>query len=63
MMPMDKNSTQFISFFEIRTHGIDLYEDAWGMYCEAEMLDLLRTKEITPGKRLTSQLIDKIRKQ
>jgi hypothetical protein len=63
MTPMDKNSTRFISLNEIKTHGIDLYEDAWGIFCDSEMLDLLRTNEIKPGKRITNQLIDKIRKQ
>jgi hypothetical protein len=64
MTPMDRNFTQFISYHEIDIQGIDLYEDAWGLFCEyGDMINLLRENEIKPGKRLTSQLMEKIRKQ
>jgi len=64
MKPMGLNSTPFITYQDIIVDGIDLYEDAFGICPEfSNLFDMLRQVNIVPDKRLTCQLIEKIRKQ
>jgi len=55
--------TPFISYQEIKTDGIDIYEDAYGL-CQdfSDVIGLLKQVKPAPGKRLTRRLIAKIRK-
>lgn len=63
MKPMGLNSTPFLSYHEIETSKIDLYEDAWGFNSEfCDVITLIRMVKPDPGKRLTNKLITKIRK-
>jgi hypothetical protein len=63
MKPMDLNSTPFLSYREIKTDTIDLYEDAFGLYQQfSDVIGILNLVKPLPGKRLTSLLIEKIRK-
>jgi hypothetical protein len=63
MKPMGLTSTPFISYHEIKTDGIDIYEDAFGL-CQdfSDVIGLLKQVKPDPGKRLTHRLIAKIRK-
>jgi hypothetical protein len=62
MKPMGLNSTHFISYRDIKTENIDLYEDAWGLSSEYyDVIDLLTLAKPEPSKRLTKKLIEKIR--
>ena len=64
MKPMGLNSTQFISYQEIRTEDIDLIEDAFGFCSEFnDVIALLEELKAVPGKRLTKSLIQKVRKK
>jgi len=61
---MGLNSTQFITYHDIKVEDVDLIEDAWGFnyeYCD--VINFLRQIEIVAGRRLTTRLLDKIRKQ
>jgi len=63
MKPMGITSTHFLSFNEIRTEGIDLYEDAFGLYQQFDdVTGYLRQIKPVPGKRLIRRLIARIRK-
>jgi hypothetical protein len=63
MKPMGLNSTQFLSYHDIKVKHIDLFEDAWGLNSEfSDVIGLLRQLKPAPGKRLTKTLIGKIRK-
>jgi hypothetical protein len=63
MMPMGLNSTHFLSYREISTENIDLFDDAWGFYQEFKtVFDLLGHLNPEPDKRLTRRLIKRIRK-
>lgn len=63
-VPMDKNSTPFISFSEINVDEIDLYEDAWGYSSQfLDVLELLGKINVVPSDRLTKDLIEMIRRQ
>jgi hypothetical protein len=63
MKPMGLTSTPFLSFNDIKTDGIDLYEDAWGFYPQfGDVIRLLKQVNPVPGRKLTSRLIQKIRK-
>jgi hypothetical protein len=63
-MPMGLTSTPFISYHDIRIDEIDLFEDAFGIYPEfSDVIEILRQLNIVAGESLTSDLIDKIRKQ
>ena len=64
MKPMGLNSTPFISYHEINVDEIDLIEDAWGFNSEfCDVIELLgQIKVVFPGC-LTSNLIEKVRKQ
>ncbi len=63
-MPMNKNSTQLISFNSIETGDIDLFEDAFGL--DSVFIDIIgflgKTRPVMPDNYLTEKLIDKIRK-
>jgi len=63
MKPMGLTFTPFISYQEIETDGIDIYEDAYGL-CQdfSDVIGLLKQVKPAPGKRLTRRLIAKIRK-
>jgi len=64
MKPMGLNSTQFISYRDIKVKEIDLIEDAWGLNSEFwDVISVLGQLKVIPGKSLTRNLIRKIRKQ
>lgn len=64
MKPMGLNSTQFISYHDIRTENIDLIEDAFGLNSEFhDVIAILGKIKFVPGERLTKSLIKKIRKK
>jgi hypothetical protein len=63
MTPMGLNSTPFLSYREIKTDRIDLFEDAFGLsaqYCG--VIGLLNMVKPVPGKHLTRRLMKTIRK-
>jgi hypothetical protein len=63
MTPMGLNSTPFLSYREIQTDKIDLFEDAFGIYAQfSDVIGILNQVKPVPGKRLTRRLIEKIRK-
>jgi len=60
---MGLNFTPFLSYREIKTDKIDLFEDAFGICSQfSDMIGLLNMVKPVPGKRLTRRLIAKIRK-
>ena len=60
---MDLNSTPFLSYRDIKTDRIDLFEDAFGLYAQySDVIGLLNTVKPVPGKRLTRRLMKTIRK-
>ncbi len=62
MMPMDKTSTPFLSYHDIITDEIDLFEDAWGFCSEfSDVTTLLQLVQPFPEYKLIDRLIDKIR--
>ena len=64
MKPMGLNFTRFISYYEINVEEIDIIEDAFGFnsnFCD--VIELLGQIEAVPGKRLTENLIEQIRKK
>lgn len=64
MKPMDLISTQFLSYHEIKTEGIDIYEDAFGFNQQFDdVIGYLKQVKPVPEKRLTRRLITKIRKR
>jgi len=64
MKPMDLNSTPLISYHDIKVHEIDILEDAWGINSEFyKVIELLRQLNPEPDSRLTTSLIEKIRKK
>jgi hypothetical protein len=61
--PMGLNSTQFISYHEIKVKDLDLIEDAWGINSEfSDVIKFLDLIKPVPGRRITKSMIDKIRK-
>ena len=59
---MDLTSTPFLSYREIRTDEIDLYEDAWGFFTEfSDVISLLRLIKPVPDEKVVSRTIKKIR--
>ena len=63
MKPMRLTSTHFLSYREIKTEGIDLYEDAFGLYQQfSDVIGYLKQVKPVPEKRLTRRLIAKTRK-
>jgi hypothetical protein len=64
MKPMGLNFTTFISYHEIDVEKIDIIEDAWGINSEfCDVIRFLGQFKAVPGKSLTKQLIEKVRKQ
>lgn len=64
MKPMGSTSTHFLSYREINTEGIDLYDDAWGFYQQfSDVIDILKLLRPVPDARLTRQLIKKVRRK
>jgi len=56
-------STPFLSYHEIKTEGIDLFEDAFGLNTEFfDVIELLKQVKPVSQKWLTRRLIEKIRK-
>ena len=63
MKPMGLTSTPFISYHEIKTDNLDLFEDAWGLSSRfGDVIGLLRQVKPEPEEDLIEKLIDKIRK-
>jgi len=61
---MGLNSTQFLSYHDIRTESIDLFEDAFAINTEFnDVIALLGKVKAVPGRRLTKALIEKVRKK
>ena len=60
---MGLTSTPFLSYHDIKTAGIDLYEDAFGL-CQQfnDVIGLLQQLKPVPEQKLTQRLIGKIRK-
>ncbi len=63
MKPMGLNSTPFLSYRDIKTDKIDLFEDAWGLYTQfRDVIDVLKMIEPVPPRRLMRRLMKKVRK-
>jgi len=59
---MGINSTQLLSYRDIKVRNTDLFEDAWGLNTQYhDVTDLLRKVRVVPRKRLTKRLLKKIR--
>jgi hypothetical protein len=64
MKPMGLISTPFITYRDIKVKDIDLIEDAMGLNTEfCNVIALLRSIKVVPGRSLTTCLIKKIRKK
>ena len=64
MKPMGLNSTHFLSYHEIKTEGIDIYDDAFGFHQQFDdVIGYLKQVKPVAGKRLMRRLIAKIRKR
>ncbi|MCU0460865.1 MAG: hypothetical protein MUF36_02430 [Bacteroidales bacterium] len=60
---MGLNFTPFLSYREIKTDKIDLFEDAFGINAQfSDVIGLLNMVKPVPGKRLTHRLIRNIKK-
>jgi len=60
---MGLNSTQFLSYHDIKVKDTDLIDDAYGLNAQfSDVIDLLRYVKAVPEIELTEKLIDKIRK-
>ena len=60
---MGLNFTPFLSYRDIKTDKIDLFEDAFGIYAQySDVIGLLDMVKPVPGKRLTRRVIERIRK-
>jgi hypothetical protein len=63
MVPMGLTTTPFLSYHDIKTEEIDLFEDAFGFNAEFyDVIELLKQVKPVSGKRLTRRLIGRIRK-
>lgn len=60
---MGLTSTPLLSYHSIKTDGIDLYEDAFGL-CQqfSDVIGYLKQVKPVPEEKLTLRLIKKIRK-
>lgn len=59
---MDFNSTHLISYRNIEVDEVDLFEDACGLNTEFhEVIELLGQLSVAPSRRLTKELMEKIR--
>jgi hypothetical protein len=64
MKPMGLISTPFITYRDIKVKDIDLIEDAMGLNTEFhDVITLLRSIKVVPGRSLTTSLIKNIRKK
>lgn len=64
MKPMGLIFTPFITYRDIKVKDIDLLEDAMGLNTEfCNVIALLRSINVVPGRSLTTCLIKKIRKK
>jgi hypothetical protein len=64
MKPMGLISTPFITYRDIKVKDIDLIEDAMGLNTEFhDVITLLRSIKVVPGRSLTTSLIKSIRKK
>jgi hypothetical protein len=62
MKPMGYNSTQFISYHEIKVEDIDLYEDAWGIHNQfSDVKDVLDLVKPVVSRQLTKRLLEAVR--
>ena len=62
-VPMGLISTQFVSYHKIKVNKVDLFEDAWGINSEfRDVIEFLDQLKPVPGRRMTKNLIEKIRK-
>jgi len=60
---MGLNSTPFLSYREIKTDKIDIFEDAFGLYSQfSDVIGILNQVKPVPGNMLTSRLFARIRK-
>jgi hypothetical protein len=63
MTPMGLKSTPFLSYHEINTRKIDIYDDAYGFSQQFnDVIGLLNLVKPLPGRRLTRRMIEKTRK-
>jgi hypothetical protein len=64
MTPMGLNSTPFLTYRDINTDKIDLFEDAFGFNAQYnDITGLLKMVKAVPGKSMTSRVIRNIKKQ
>ncbi len=62
MLPMGLNSTQFLTYGEIKTDRIDLFDDAFGFRHEFKLVfEALDIVKIRPRKEMIDKLLRKIR--
>lgn len=60
---MGLNSTPFLSYHDIKTDKIDLFEDAFGFYARySDVIGMLNKVKPVPRKRLTNRVITAVRK-
>lgn len=60
---MGLNSTPLLSYRDIKTDKIDLFEDAFGIYAQfSDVIGLLNLIKPVPGKRLTRRMMKTIRR-
>ena len=60
---MGLNSTPFLSYRDIKTDKIDLFEDAYGIFEQySDVIGLLNRVKPVPEKRLTRRVIKAVRK-
>ena len=63
MTPMGLNSTPFLSYRDIKTDKIDLFDDAFGIFARySDVIGLLNMVKPVPGKRLTRRVIKAVRR-
>ncbi len=60
---MGLNSTPFISYHDIKTDKIDLFEDAFGFYARySDVIGMLNMVKPVPGKQLISRVKNAVRR-
>ncbi len=64
VLPVNLTSTQLISYRNINTDEVDIYDDAWGFAYEfADVLDFLGTVDAEPPSDATEKLLEIISKK
>jgi hypothetical protein len=64
MKPMGKISTPFLSYDQIKTDKIDLYEDAFGFATDFnKVISLLEKAKPIASNDLTVRLLEKIKRE